>query len=98
MPVRSCDLCYGLYELIRFRYLHFQVSPALPPATASGVSAESEKPLIPRRTIERLVPNPTGFVPPRVAQWINCDIRSFDYSVLGEYVPLTHYLLCSMQR
>ena len=43
------------------------------------------------RTIaDKLIPNPDGNVPPKVPQWINCDIRSFDYSVLGQYVP--HYL------
>ena len=36
---------------------------------------------------DKLVPNHDGYIPPGVAQWVNCDIRSFDYSVLGQYAP-----------
>jgi hypothetical protein len=43
--------------------------------------------MILKEIAEKLVPNPTGYSPPEVAQWVNCDIRSFDYSVLGQYVP-----------
>jgi hypothetical protein len=42
--------------------------------------------MISKEIAEKLVPNPTGYSPPGVAQWVNCDIRSFDYSVLGQYV------------
>jgi hypothetical protein len=45
--------------------------------------------MISKEIAEKLVPNPTGYSPPEVAQWVNCDIRSFDYSVLGQYVPHT---------
>lgn len=45
-------------------------------------------PVLPQPILGRLLPDPpvqeeraSG-----VAQWVNCDIRSFDYSVLGQYV------------
>lgn len=64
--------------------MHFQVVPSLPQA-----QTPPSETVLSREIAEKLVPNPTGYSPPGVAQWINCDIRSFDYSVLGQYVPHT---------
>lgn len=31
------------------------------------------------------------------AQWVNCDIRSFDFSVLGQYVSPTRFSICGSE-
>lgn len=62
------------------RYLHFQVSPTM----VSHVERPLGQVRVPKVLADRLVPSPDGYEPPRVAQWVNCDIRSFDYSVLGQ--------------
>jgi hypothetical protein len=64
--------------------MHFQVAPALPPNADVMGASTSDRAVLPKKMAERLVPNPNGYVPPKVAQWVNCDIRSFDYSVLGQ--------------
>ncbi|WWC71647.1 uncharacterized protein I206_105605 [Kwoniella pini CBS 10737] len=68
------------------RYMHFQVVP-------SAKTHNSKKPDIPHlssTTIKRLLGDEEKKIgerynPPPVAQWINCDIRSFDYSLLGQF-------------
>jgi mRNA (2'-O-methyladenosine-N6-)-methyltransferase len=81
MSVRTPSSCIELTDEVR--YLHFQVvhTTAPPPTSAP------QRTTISRIIADKLIPNPDGYVPPEVPQWINCDIRSFDYSVLGQYVP-----------
>ena len=61
--------------------MHFQVTPAVkaPANIPSDV-------VINERMARRLCPEPPlrSEMKEGVAQWINCDIRSFDYSVLGQ--------------
>ena len=66
---------------LSIRYLHFQVVP-----TTTHIRGPAVKDHISRMIADKLVPNHDGYIPPGVAQWVNCDIRSFDYSVLGQYV------------
>ncbi|BEJ12634.1 hypothetical protein CspHIS471_0210940 [Cutaneotrichosporon sp. HIS471] len=60
------------------RYLHFQVTPAAAYHTES-----------PPLTTPIPLPAPARALraPPRpgTAQWVNCDIRNFDFSVLGQF-------------
>lgn len=72
------------------RYLHFQVQPArelqtikpkgshegrVPASVRKAILGDSGDARQPSRALERQVQG--------VKQWINCDLRSFDYSVLG---------------
>ncbi|EJT52105.1 mRNA methyltransferase [Trichosporon asahii var. asahii CBS 2479] len=55
------------------RYLHFQVAPA---EQRHSVPAPGPVPLpVPEKLAGKVTKGP--------AQWVNCDIRSFDFSVLG---------------
>ncbi|WWD19012.1 hypothetical protein CI109_103469 [Kwoniella shandongensis] len=70
------------------RYLHFQVVPTTQPHYAS--LPEGFPPNLPKSTIKRLLGESNGgsgegYEPPKVPQWVNCDVRSFDYSVLGQF-------------
>lgn len=59
------------------RYLHFQVTPA-------AAYHESTPPLatpMPLPSSARVLRAPPK---PGTAQWVNCDIRNFDFSVLGQ--------------
>nr|XP_018261410.1 mRNA methyltransferase [Kwoniella dejecticola CBS 10117]OBR83568.1 mRNA methyltransferase [Kwoniella dejecticola CBS 10117] len=71
------------------RYMHFQVVPA---AKKSSSTPEPDIPPLPPIVKKRLLGDGDGlkseeerYEPPPVAQWINCDIRSFDYSLLGQF-------------
>jgi len=63
------------------RYLHF----ALVPTTARRIERPplDFPPILPKLIKARLL-GETEESRPRVAQWVNCDIRTFDYSVLGQ--------------
>lgn len=63
--------------LTYYRYLHFQVVPCAEP---DSVDPPGSAPL-PLPASARAL-RPADKVSP--AQWINCDIRSFDFSVLGQ--------------
>ncbi|EKD02411.1 mRNA methyltransferase [Trichosporon asahii var. asahii CBS 8904] len=57
------------------RYLHFQVAPA---EQRHSVPAPGPVPLpVPEKLAGKVTKGP--------AQWVNCDIRSFDFSVLGQF-------------
>ncbi|ORY35436.1 mRNA methyltransferase [Naematelia encephala] len=68
------------------RYMHFQVAPA---TTRTSQPLPVEFPAaIPIRAVDKLlgVEATQGDEAWRgVKQWINCDLRSFDYSVLGQF-------------
>jgi mRNA (2'-O-methyladenosine-N6-)-methyltransferase len=78
------------------RYMHFQV-------VSSGkksvpMPSITKIPELPPCVIEKLLPVPTGSSEGIVkgkgkgkAEWINCDIRTFDYSILGQYVEHLQY-------
>lgn len=56
------------------RYLHFQVAPS---EQRHSVPAPGPVPLpVPEKLAGKVTKGP--------AQWVNCDIRSFDFSVLGQ--------------
>jgi hypothetical protein len=59
------------------RYLHFQVTPAPAYHTEAPPLATPIPLPAPARALR---------APPRpgTAQWVNCDIRNFDFSVLGQ--------------
>ena len=66
--------------------MHFQVIPSIPHTEPIPPEAQVKLPaLVQRRFLEdhSLADTERGS---KEAQWINCDIRSFDYSVLGQYV------------
>ncbi|WRT68331.1 uncharacterized protein IL334_005307 [Kwoniella shivajii] len=73
------------------RYMHFQVVPSSSPGSVSPHDT-AKTPILPERIRKKLL-NETEerdgdvekYTPPPVAQWINCDIRSFDYSLLGQF-------------
>ncbi|TXT15648.1 hypothetical protein VHUM_00151 [Vanrija humicola] len=60
------------------RYLHFQVAPA---AQRDSVPPPEPVPIPLPLSARRLGPGDDE----RTAQWINCDIRNFDFSVLGQF-------------
>ncbi|EIW67329.1 mRNA methyltransferase [Tremella mesenterica] len=62
------------------RYLHFQVVPT----TSSHPIHPPDQPPLPKIIRERLLPN-IEVKGVSEAQWIHCDIRSFDYSLLGQF-------------
>jgi mRNA (2'-O-methyladenosine-N6-)-methyltransferase len=78
------------------RYLHFQVQPARQLHTVQPAGSPTVMPATVRQAIlgegasatdgARLLERGTGRQVQDVKQWINCDLRSFDYSVLGQYV------------
>ena len=66
------------------RYMHFQVAPSSttqPHALPEGYPAPLPNPVLSRLWAE---PPDAASRTVGVAQWVNCDIRTFDYSVLGQ--------------
>ena len=65
--------------------MHFEVVP-----TSSRHSQDPPThfpPKLPRTVFNRLLADIEGDLPVNLpAQWVNCDVRSFDYSVLGQWV------------
>jgi hypothetical protein len=72
----------------QLRYLHFQVVPTVSPY--STPPPEGYPPALPTVVTRRLLSMPEDKSPlgsermRKVAQWINCDLRHFDYSQLGQ--------------
>jgi mRNA (2'-O-methyladenosine-N6-)-methyltransferase len=67
------------------RYLHFQVSPST--SQHFEYPPEGSSPPLPPAITSRLLGDDhsnEGAKAAQVAQWVNCDVRSFDYSVLGQ--------------
>ncbi|CAD6578802.1 MAG: hypothetical protein TREMPRED_002272 [Tremellales sp. Tagirdzhanova-0007] len=66
------------------RYMHFQVAAS---STRRSLPSRNEVSALPHVVRDRLLPKPPGAVEQDkgLAQWVNCDIRSFDYSVLGQF-------------
>jgi mRNA (2'-O-methyladenosine-N6-)-methyltransferase len=82
-PFKTIESCSRSLSL---RYIHFQVVPT---AQKSIQPIPTDWPLhVPTSVVERLLPKPTSDdvrdKGKGKAEWINCDIRSFDYSVLGQ--------------
>ena len=81
------------------RYMHFQVAAS---STRRSLPSRNEVSALPHVVRDRLLPKPPGAVEQDkgLAQWVNCDIRSFDYSVLGQYVPqeIGRYGSCTESR
>ncbi|WVR07473.1 hypothetical protein IAU60_004515 [Kwoniella sp. DSM 27419] len=70
------------------RYMHFQVVPSNRPYSLAPPIGYP--PPLPKNVIKRLVGDEkrgpmSEQDPTQVPQWVNCDIRSFDYSVLGQF-------------
>ena len=70
--------------------MHFQVAPS----STTHLRLPSDKPPeLSKPVLDKLLTHSPGPGQAKrleeVAQWVNCDIRSFDYSVLGQYVPST---------
>lgn len=67
-------------------YMHFQVASS---ANRLPHPPRSDPVVLPDSVLSKLLSEPPEEVveAKSVAQWVNCDIRSFDYSVLGQYVP-----------
>lgn len=65
------------------RYLHFQVAPSRPQR-----GLDVPVPVLPDSIKEKLfrdiTPAEDQVRAGRVGQWVNCDLRTFDYSVLGQ--------------
>lgn len=65
------------------RYLHFQVAPSRPQR-----GLEATVPVLPDSVKQRLFHDTAQTNDQeragRVGQWVNCDLRTFDYSVLGQ--------------
>ena len=63
------------------RYLHFQVVPTTQRHAENPGYIPTLPPVITDALSEGVPESGESF-----AQWINCDVRSFDYSILGQYV------------
>lgn len=65
------------------RYLHFQVVPS-----SSTCAQQLHKPAVSARRAQKLFDDPPQTEEEkraeRLGQWVNCDLRTFDYSVLGQ--------------
>lgn len=75
----SCEASAHCYQVLTPRYLHFQVSPCMQKDSVAPPTP-APLPLPASATALKQVAKQSP------AQWINCDIRSFDFSVLGQYV------------
>ncbi|KAL7423429.1 methyltransferase [Cryptotrichosporon argae] len=73
------------------RYLHFQVVPAAtrhverPKDWPARLPPSARRRLLPEPTGEAAGPAEPGALVAAKAQWVNCDIRTFDFSVLGQF-------------
>ncbi|WVQ68236.1 uncharacterized protein L199_006443 [Kwoniella botswanensis] len=64
------------------RYMHFQVVPS----TSSIPKTPPVIPPLPKNVKKRLLGEKIDrYDSPPVPQWVNCDIRTFDYSLLGQF-------------
>jgi hypothetical protein len=76
---------FPLRDALTFRYMHFQVVPTTAKQTELTPGISHFSPTI----RSRLFDGEDGTMSQpgkRVGQWINCDLRRFDYSVLGKCV------------
>jgi len=83
MIISSDERGVSTDQLSDARYMHFQVVPS----TTRHVQT-AQKHSIPPRISQKLFEDPPQTDEEKraelVGQWVNCDLRTFDYSVLGQ--------------
>jgi mRNA (2'-O-methyladenosine-N6-)-methyltransferase len=94
MQVRSQLHGEGCTSDLVGRYQHFAVAPTT--SKRSQPVPDGLPRSFPEPIKSRLLSQPGGVVstpytPPALPQWVDCDIRTFDYSVLGQSVARRKY-------